>query len=103
MVYVPERRLLFTGDCVEDPFPQLYSGPVESWIVSIRSWAARAVDVVIPAHGRIGGKELLLGNAAYLESLATDSSADAAWPAFYQEGHRQNLAAAKRLGERAQV
>ena len=103
MAYVPERRLLFAADCAEDPFPQLYSGPLDSWIEGLHSWAARDLATVIPAHGRIGGPALLRANAAYLEGLRGENimpnleGLPAAALPFYREGHESNRAMAERL------
>ena len=96
--FVPERRLLLAGDCAEEPFPLLGSGPLAGWVRDLRAWAQKDLEVVVPSHGRIGGPELLRANAAYLEGLADDPPVPAGVPAFYAEAHAANVAAARRLG-----
>lgn len=95
--YVPERHLLYAGDCAEDPFPLLYSGPLDGWIAGLRDWAARDVETVVPAHGRVGGVELLRENAAYLEGVRRGDPYPAYYPSTHAPLHEENLAAARRL------
>lgn len=94
VAYVPAHGLLVAGDCVEDPFPLLESGPLDGWIAGLRSWAKRDVRTVVPAHGPISGPELLVANAEYLASLRSAPSCPLADPPFYVEAHRRNVEAA---------
>ncbi|MDP9366106.1 MAG: MBL fold metallo-hydrolase [Chloroflexota bacterium] len=102
VVYVPERRLLLAGDCAEDPFPLLTSGPLGGWVRGLRAWADEAIEIVVPSHGRIGGPELLRRNADYLASLVDEPplppNAPAGVAAFYEEAHTANVAAVRRMG-----
>jgi glyoxylase-like metal-dependent hydrolase (beta-lactamase superfamily II) len=91
VAYVPAHGLLVAGDCVEDPFPLLESGPLDEWIARLRSWAARDIKTVVPAHGPVSGPELLLANAEYLSSLRSEPSCPVASPSFYVEAHRRNV------------
>lgn len=95
VAFVPQRKLLFAGDCAEDPFPLLESGPLDGWIAALQSWSQREVDKVIPAHGRISGPELLSANAAYLGGLRAGPPSPVTEPAFYVDAHRRNVAAAR--------
>ena len=95
--YVPERHLLLAGDCAEDPFPLLGSGPLGSWVRDLRSWDRPDLKTVVPSHGAISGPELLRANAAYLEGLSNDSPVPEGVPTFYAEAHTANVAAARRL------
>lgn len=95
--YVPDRRLLLAGDCVENPFPLLESGPLEAWVRDLRAWDSQDLEVVVPAHGAIGGPELLRANAAYLEALPNDPPVPEGVPPFYAAAHPRNVAAARRL------
>lgn len=97
LAYVPERRLLYAGDCAEDPFPLLHSGPLDGWVRGLRAWAERDVETVVPAHGRIAGVGLLRENADYLESLTRDGPPPDNVPAFYAHGHHENREEARRL------
>lgn len=98
--FVPERRLLLTGDSAEDPFPLVGSGPLGSWIRDLRAWDREDMETVVPSHGEIGGTELLRRNAAYLESLVDDPPVPDGVSAFYAEAHTANVAAARRLAAR---
>ncbi|HEX6509051.1 MAG TPA: MBL fold metallo-hydrolase [Chloroflexota bacterium] len=94
VAYVPEHRLLFAADAAEDPIPLVGEGPIQPWIDALRSWAMRA-RTVVPAHGAIGGPDLLERNAVYLEGLQTEPNRavpelNGAVP-FYRRAHRRNL------------
>lgn len=95
VVYVPHRKTLFAGDCVEDPFPLLESGPLDGWIAQLRAWAEKDVTTVIPAHGPVSGPELLAENAAYLEALRSAPPPPVRGPEFYVDAHRRNVLAAR--------
>jgi glyoxylase-like metal-dependent hydrolase (beta-lactamase superfamily II) len=97
VAYVPQRGLLIAGDCVEEPFPLLESGPLDTWVAALRAWSLAGVRTVIPAHGSVGGPELLVANAAYLESLRGDPPPPADALAFYHDAHRRNVATARAL------
>ncbi|MBC8075987.1 MAG: MBL fold metallo-hydrolase [Chloroflexales bacterium] len=104
LAYVPERGLLFAGDCAEWPIPVIGNDPLPPWISALRQWAKTpGLRTVIPAHGRIGGAELLEANAAYLEQL--DRDADAPWqrpagadPWYLHEAHPLNVTTRKKRG-----
>lgn len=94
VAYFPERRLLFAGDTVEDPIPLLNEGGFDRWPDELLEWATR-VRVVVPAHGAIGGPDLLRRNAAYLHGLLAEPGRAIpelqGAPAFYRRAHRRNL------------
>jgi glyoxylase-like metal-dependent hydrolase (beta-lactamase superfamily II) len=102
LAYVPERGLLFAGDCAEWPIPLVGEGPLAPWAIALRQWAATpGLQSVIPSHGRMGGPELLEANAAYLEQL--DRDPDAPWqppagadPWYAEEAHPLNVAKRKK-------
>jgi glyoxylase-like metal-dependent hydrolase (beta-lactamase superfamily II) len=102
VAHLPERGMLFGGDCVEVPIPLLYDGPLASWIAALRAWEGSAqVQTVIPAHGPVSGRELLAHNAAYLQSLQ-EGRGDG-WqpsdetPEFYRDAHARNVRRAAEL------
>ena len=98
--FIPQRGVLLAGDAVETPLPFLNPGcPVETWAQGLERWAARGdVELVIPAHGRVGGPELLGQNARYLRALAAGEEpaleAEAMTP-FYRDTHAANLEVAR--------
>ena len=67
---------------------------MEQWIENLARWEEdERVKTVIPAHGLIGGREILLNNMMYLKSLLDGSKMEVPYPvdAFYQETHQSNL------------
>lgn len=100
--HIPERQLLLAADCAEDPIPILGSGPIAPWAAALRGWAADpGVATVIPAHGPITDRRLLLANAAYLEGL--DAGRLDGWQPgpdalpFYSIHHAKNVEKAQEL------
>jgi glyoxylase-like metal-dependent hydrolase (beta-lactamase superfamily II) len=98
--FVPERGLLLAGDTAETPFPVVPEGcPLEGWIAGLERWAADSrVQIVVPAHGAVGGREILQNNIRYLQGLRDGRSVDLAGPLtdFYHRTHESNLRAAGR-------
>ena len=76
--FIPEWGILLAGDTVESPLPVVpIDSPLDSWIAELQRWAADPrVQTVIPAHGAIGGRELITRNIAYLDALRTGSPTD---------------------------
>jgi len=95
--FVPERGLLLMGDAAETPFPVVPEGsPLPRWIAELQHWEHDPrVRTVIPAHGAIGGREILQRNIAYLQGLLDEQPIDVSEPltAFYRDTHRANLRA----------
>lgn len=92
--FIPERGVLLAGDTVETPCPVVPAdSPLADWIAGLRRWADNShVRTVVPAHGPVGGRELLRQNIAYLESIASGTPIEPQGPLtnFYRETHRQN-------------
>jgi cyclase len=54
LVYVPEDKVVYTGDILfVDGTPIMWAGPVENWIRACDHIIDRNVDVVVPGHGPI--------------------------------------------------
>jgi len=96
--FVPERGLLLAGDTAETPFPVVPEGcPLDRWIAGLERWAAdERLQTVVPAHGAIGGREILAHNIRYLQGLRDGRPVDIAGPLtdFYRDTHKANLRAA---------
>lgn len=101
--FIPQWGVLLAGDTVETPLPVINTdSPLEKWIVELKRWERDTrVRHVIPAHGRIGGCELLRQNIDYLEKLSAGISPvlPEELDDFYRETHQNNLRhAQKRTG-----
>ena len=93
--FIPERGVLFAGDTVETPCPVVpKNSPLEEWVSQLRRWAADTrVQKVDPAHGPIGGREILEENVTYLEGILSSRPINprGSFTPFYRATHEQNL------------
>jgi len=100
--FIPEWGVLLAGDAVETPLPFLNpGGNVEEWAGRLEGWATHPrVEVVIPSHGPIGGRNLLEENASYLRALLAGQ--DPVLPEdltpFYRRTHAANRGLAQGSG-----
>jgi cyclase len=70
VAYVPGERVLFASDDVfNGKPPYVGDGDLATWITALRSLRDLPVDMVIPGHGPIGGRELLEEQQLVLERL----------------------------------
>lgn len=69
--WVPEDRVLFTGDVVMSVFPAVngQSGDIDKWLRNLESFNRLDPAVVVPAHGRLGGLDLIRQYRSYLEAV----------------------------------
>ena len=68
VVYVPSAKVLFTGDLVFRGRAAWVGGiRPERWIAALRVLESWDVDVVVPGHGPVGGREILAEQRAWLE------------------------------------
>lgn len=93
---VREPGILLAGDTVETPCPVVPAdSPLPEWIAELRRWERdERVRVVVPAHGRVGGPEVIAETVGYLEALAggRPNEPRGELTPFYAETHRANLA-----------
>lgn len=95
VAFLPNQGTLLMGDTVETPLPFISSeGPVTDWIDELKRWAQDSrIDIVIPSHGPIGGREIIRSNIDYLQNIS--KGADIKIPElltdFYRETHQSNL------------
>jgi glyoxylase-like metal-dependent hydrolase (beta-lactamase superfamily II) len=70
--FLPEWGILLAGDTVETPLPVTHGdSPLGAWIHALEAWQTDPrVRTVIPAHGIIGGPEVIGRTVAYLRQLA---------------------------------
>ncbi len=73
VMYMPRRRLLLTGDLVfNGRAPWMGQADFPTWIAALTELSTWEVDTVVPGHGPVGGKELLLEQRSTLESFVAD-------------------------------
>jgi glyoxylase-like metal-dependent hydrolase (beta-lactamase superfamily II) len=94
---IPEWDVLLAGDTVETPLPVIEdAAAVPGWIAHLARWERdERVEMVIPAHGSIGGRDVIAFTRSYLLSLSMGTSIwfDDPLPSeFYLKTHAQNLA-----------
>ena len=101
VAFVPERGLLLMGDTAETPFPVVPpDGPLDRWIAGLERWERDPrVQTVVPAHGAIGGREILKENTRYLRGLLDGHPVEVprTLTDFYRTTHESNLRAAKEV------
>jgi len=69
VLYLPQSKVLITGDVLDD-LPFVGHGYPREWVAALRDLAALEVDAVVPGHGPIFlGPEQLRDVAGYLEDL----------------------------------
>jgi glyoxylase-like metal-dependent hydrolase (beta-lactamase superfamily II) len=69
--WVPEDRVLFTGDLVMSVFPSVSGqfGDIDKWLRNLEDFNRLNPAVVVPAHGRLGDVDLIRQYRAYLETV----------------------------------
>lgn len=71
VVWVPERRVLFTGDVVMSGVtPYTLMGSVSGSIAVLERLRELRPEVVVPGHGAVAGPELIDANLDYLRWVA---------------------------------
>lgn len=73
VMYLPKRRLLLVGDLVfNGRAPWMGQADFPTWIAALTELSTWDVDTVIPGHGPVGGKEILLDQRQFLENFVAD-------------------------------
>ena len=83
VAWIPERRLLFTGDLIfNQGTPFALQGSIAGWLEALDRIEALDAQTIVPGHGPVGGPELIDPVRRYLrfiEGVARDGfAADAA-------------------------
>lgn len=77
IVFLPQERILFTGDLAEEKtFPIFPWFPPEdadidaaNWIAALDACLALRPQIVVPGHGEVGGAEIVEGVRRYIADL----------------------------------
>jgi glyoxylase-like metal-dependent hydrolase (beta-lactamase superfamily II) len=71
VVFVPDARVLFTGDLLFiDSTPVIWAGPAENWIAAIDVILDYEADVIVPGHGPLATRDTVLRVRNYLEFVS---------------------------------
>jgi glyoxylase-like metal-dependent hydrolase (beta-lactamase superfamily II) len=94
VAFIPELGVLLGGDALETPVPLIYEdSPLSSWTRDLERWAQDTrVKTVIPSHGEIKDKALLLYNVAYLKAMQAGINFEIPYELddFYKTAHARN-------------
>jgi len=70
VVYFPARKLLLVGDLVfNGRIPYVGAADFTTWINALHELETWDADIVVPGHGPVGGKEILVAQRLWLESF----------------------------------
>jgi cyclase len=70
VVYLPEEKLLFTGDVVVTNRPPFLSqGNTKEWLEALTYLRKLHYDILIPGHGELAGKEATENMSEYLRMV----------------------------------
>jgi len=69
LTYLPEEKAVFTGDNVEGQFPYFGQGQFYSWKVVLEKILAMDIELLVPGHGPVGGKEMVESYIDFFQKL----------------------------------
>ena len=69
LVYLAEDRAVFTGDTVEAQFPYFGQAHFSAWKETLRKILLMDIEVVVPGHGPVGGKEMVEKYSCFFQNL----------------------------------
>jgi glyoxylase-like metal-dependent hydrolase (beta-lactamase superfamily II) len=76
VVYLPDERVLFTGDLLfKDAHPLIWQGPVSNWIRACHTLLELEVETVVPGHGPLTDLSGIRETLGYLEWLTDEARA----------------------------
>jgi len=74
IVYVPQDRVLYTGDMLfNGAHPAVWAGPVSNWIRACDRMLSWEIDAVVPGHGAMADKGVIREFRDYLEYVLAES------------------------------
>lgn len=65
VVYLPEEKIIATGDLVVYPVPYAYLGYPSEWAKSLQKIYDMNIDIIVPGHGKV------LKDKTYLQKIIT--------------------------------
>jgi glyoxylase-like metal-dependent hydrolase (beta-lactamase superfamily II) len=74
LALVPDERVLYSGDILfHGGHPIVWAGPVSNWIAACDRILALDVDVIVPGHGPLAGKEAVRELRSYFEYVFAEA------------------------------
>ncbi|ALL79530.1 beta-lactamase (plasmid) [Pseudonocardia sp. EC080610-09] len=74
LVHVPDARTLYTGDILfSGGTPVVWAGPVERWISALDLVLDMDVDIIVPGHGPLAGKDAVRASRDYLVHVEAEA------------------------------
>ena len=71
-IFLPELRAVIAGDLVFNrSFPYMGDGYIDEWIDALQFMEDQDSEMVIPGHGDVGGKPIIIAMKHYLLTLKT--------------------------------
>ena len=78
VAWIPERRLLFTGDVIfNGGTPFALGGSVGGWLDALETIEALGAETIVPGHGEVCGPEAIADVRAYLRFVQESAAAGA--------------------------
>jgi cyclase len=72
IAHVPDAKTIFAGDILfAGATPVMWAGPAQNWIAALDKILEMDVDVIVPGHGPVCGKEVVYQAREYWEYLKT--------------------------------
>jgi cyclase len=96
VVYVPEKRIVFTSDNISRAVPFFHQAVPDIWLKTLKEMAKLDVDYVVPGHGDVGGKEVFKEMYDNV-TIWVDAVKDAIKKGWTVEETQQKLDMAKKL------
>ena len=74
LVYVPDARVLFSGDILFiGSTPVMWAGPVENWLAALDRILGMEVELIVPGHGPVVDQANVRPVKAYWEYVADEA------------------------------
>ena len=74
LAYVPDDKLIFTGDILFiEGHPIIWEGPVSNWVAACDHMLALDLDCVVPGHGPVTDKQGVAAMRDYLQYVAQEA------------------------------
>jgi cyclase len=74
LVFVPDDRVLFSGDILfHGGHPIVWAGPISNWVAACDRILEMDVDVIVPGHGPLADKNAIRELRSYFEYIEAEA------------------------------